>query len=96
MLFSKILLASLVGAASAVSIPEGTEEGIYDDHVDANGNDVFVKLANATDYSGKELSPHSPKTFVGRFKREEIAHCSPGSELDHRVSPFQSHLPNPR
>lgn len=61
MLFSKILLASLVGAASAVSIPEGTEEGIYDDHVDANGNDVFVKLANATDYSGKELSPYSPR-----------------------------------
>ena len=77
-------------------IPEVTEEGIYDHHVDANGNDVFAKLANVTDYSGKELSPHSPKTFVGRFKREEIAHCSPGSELDHRVSPFQSHLPNPR
>lgn len=88
MLFSKILLASLVGAASAFSIPKGTEEGVYDHHVDANGNDVFVKLANATNYSGKKLSPYSPQPFTGRFKREETAHCSPGPELDHRVSPL--------
>ena len=90
MLFSKFLLTSLVGAASAVSIPKGTEEGVYDHHVDANGNDVFVNLANATNYSGKEPSPYSPKPFAGRFKREETAHCSPGPELDHRVSPPRS------
>jgi hypothetical protein len=87
MLFFRILFASLLGAASAVLIPEGTEEGVYDHHIDANGKDVFVKLANATDYSAKKLGPYAPETFAGRFKRQEdIAHCGAGGELNHAVS----------
>ena len=97
MLFSKILIASLLGAASAVVIPEGTEEGVWEHYVDANGNDIFNKLANATDYSAKKLGPYAPETFAGRFKRQQdIAHCGVGNELNHAVSAPQSHLPHPR
>ena len=98
MLFSKILLASLLGFASAVVIPEGTSEGVWEHYVDAAGNDVFNKLANATDYSAKELGPYTAETFAGRFKRQQdVAHCGAGNELNHAVSfsppKKNSHLP---
>jgi hypothetical protein len=95
MLFSKIFLASLLGAASAVVIPEGTEEGVWEHYVDANGNDIFNKLANATDYSAKKLGPYTPETFAGRFKRQaDVAHCGAGNELNHAVSASNPTCPN--
>ncbi|KAF3040369.1 hypothetical protein E8E11_000187 [Didymella keratinophila] len=59
MRFQNILLAYLlgVGLGGAFTIPEGTEDGVYEHYIESNGNDVHIKLANATHYDSNEL-PH--------------------------------------
>jgi hypothetical protein len=87
MRLQNIVLASLLGVASAFTIPEGTEDGVYQHHIDADGNDVHVKLANATNYDSVELSAYTQGPRPGRFKRaEDVPHCGAGNELNHAVS----------
>jgi hypothetical protein len=93
MRFQNILLASLlgVGLGGAFTIPEGTEDGVYEHYIDSDGNDVHVKLANATNYDDVSLNAYANTPLPGRFKRaEDIPHCGAGNELPHGV-----HHPHP-
>ncbi|KAL1650472.1 hypothetical protein SLS61_005936 [Didymella pomorum] len=86
MRFQNILLASLlgVGLGGAFTIPEGTEDGVYEHYIDSDGNDVHVKLANATNYDDVSLNAYANTPLPGRFKRaEDIPHCGAGNELPH-------------
>jgi hypothetical protein len=87
MRFQNILLTSLVAVASAFTILEGTEDGVYEHHVDTDGNDVHVKLENAINYDKVDLSVYGRVPRPGRFKRvEDVPHCGAGNELQHGVS----------
>lgn len=87
MRFQDILLASLLGVASAFTIPEGTEDGVYEHYLDSSGNDVHIKVANATNYDDGSLNAYARSPLPTRVKRaEDIPHCGAGNELNHAVS----------
>lgn len=87
MRFQNILLASLLGLSSAYTIPEGTEDGVYEHYLDSTGNEVHVKIANATNYDDATLSAYARTPLPGRFKRDaDVPSCSGGPEMDHAVS----------
>lgn len=78
MRFQNILLASLlsVGLSGAFNIPEGTGDGVYEHYIDSDGNDVHIKLANATNYDNVDPDAYTRSPLPGRFKRaEDVPYC---------------------
>lgn len=88
MRFQNILLASLIGAASAYLIPEGTEDGVYEHYLDSAGSEVHVKIANATSFDDADLGAYTGAPASARLKRQnyDVASCAAGPEMDHGVS----------
>lgn len=88
MRFQNVLLASLLGLATAFTIPEGTADGAYEHFIDANGSDVHVQVETSPSFTdGAAATSYIQGSFPARFKRaEDVAHCGVGGELNHKVS----------
>ncbi|EUC29465.1 hypothetical protein COCVIDRAFT_41222 [Bipolaris victoriae FI3] len=81
--FKNVLLLAFLSASSAFIIPEGTGDGVYEHHVDANGVDVHVKIGNATDFSATELSAYTKRVNsirASRLQAREGAFCNQGPD----------------
>ncbi|EMD84632.1 hypothetical protein COCC4DRAFT_125994 [Bipolaris maydis ATCC 48331] len=77
-----VLLLAFLSASSAFIIPEGTGDGDYEHHVDANGVDVHVKIGNATDFSATELTAYTKRVDSIRSPRLQArgAFCNQGPD----------------
>ncbi|EUC41282.1 hypothetical protein COCMIDRAFT_40537 [Bipolaris oryzae ATCC 44560] len=69
----KTLLLAFPSASSAFIIPEGTGDGVYKQHVDANGVDIHVKIGNTTDFSATELSAYTK--IVNSIRSPSLQAC---------------------
>ncbi|EMD65314.1 hypothetical protein COCSADRAFT_354468 [Bipolaris sorokiniana ND90Pr] len=83
MQFKSTLLLAFLSASSAFIIPEGTGDGVYEHHVNANGVDVHVKIGNATDFSATELSVYTKRVNsirASRLQARDGAFCNQGPD----------------
>lgn len=97
MQFKSTLLLAFLSASSAFIIPEGTGDGVYEHHVNANGVDVHVKIGNATDFSATELSVYTKRVNsirASRLQARDGAFCNQGPDkanMHHGVSTLRIH-----
>ena len=89
MLIKNWIFFAFLGASSAFIIPDGTEDGVYEHHVDANGLDVHIKIADATDYSDSHLSAKTevPDSVRSLHRRSEGVKCGASANMNRGVSP---------
>lgn len=77
-----LILLAFISISGAFIIPEGTKDGVYEHHVDGNGLDVHVKLANGTDYSAADLAAYSEARTASRVMRANDPDVKCGSGVD--------------
>jgi hypothetical protein len=77
-----LVLFAFLSISGAFIVPDGTEDGVYEHHIDANGVGVHVKIANATDYSSTSVAPYIDadveQAKPSRIKRVFDVQCGDG------------------